>query len=164
MQPPWSVATELSLYLTKLPFVPAACQLSAAHELTLLRAFGTASSPEIKARIAFLDAALDAGLALEAAEQSAINNPWATAAPPSPQLVAAYPPRPNYVEFDGPLDPPGSLLQPEALAGWQKKLASLSYSRPEEVSCRIPHVPRWRAVCPSRMKTAKRSRRALTRM
>lgn len=58
----------------------------------------------------------------------------ALAAPPASQLAAVYPTRPAYAEFDAPMDPSMVLLQPEALAAWQKKLTSISYSRPEESS------------------------------
>ena len=129
----WDVGKQLALYLAKLAFIPAACQLAAPDELTLLREHG-ASLPETRARVAFLDAALDAALAQEAAEHMAANNPFASAGPPAPTLAASYPPRPKYVEFDGPIDPTAALMAPEALAGWQKKLGSISYSRPDEVS------------------------------
>ena len=131
MPTPWSEPEQLSLYLTKLAFIPASCQLSAQDELTLLRTHG-ASSAEARSRIAFLDAALDAALAIEAVE--AANNPWASSAPPVPQMAAVYPPRPTYADFDVPMEPAPLLLQPEALAAWQKKLTSMSYSRPEESS------------------------------
>ena len=36
---PWSVPEQLSLYLTKIGFIPASCQLSASDELTLLRMY-----------------------------------------------------------------------------------------------------------------------------
>ena len=93
---------------------------------------GGGASPEVKARIAFLDAAMDAALASEASAQA--SNPWATEAPPVPQLAATYPPRPQYVDFDAPLEPAPVLLQPEALAAWQKRLSGMSYNRPDECS------------------------------
>ena len=135
MAPAWDVAEQLSLYLTKLSFVPASCQLSAPDELLLLRAYGAASA-EAQARVAFLDAALDAALAQEMAQQAAAHNPFASSAavPPAPQLSPQYPPRPPVHDFDVALEPSALLLQPEALATWQKKLTSLSYSRPDEVS------------------------------
>ena len=140
MPTPWNESEQLALYLAKLPFIPASCQLSAPDELMLLRAHGDdpksapkrGSASELRARIAFLDAAIDATRASEAAAQA--SNPWAESAPAQPQLTAIYPQRPPYADFDGPLEPAPLLLQPEALAAWQKKLTSMSYSRPEEVS------------------------------
>ena len=86
LQPKWDVAKQLALYLAKLSLIPAACQLSANDELILLRAFG-ASAPGARARVAFLDAALDASLAQDAAAAAAQNNPFASAAPPTPQVA-----------------------------------------------------------------------------
>ncbi|KOO22777.1 conserved unknown protein [Chrysochromulina tobinii] len=123
----WTVPQQLALYLNKLQFIPASCQLAAPDELILLRDYG-AELPETRARIAFLDAAIDATLAKEASA----NNPFMAGQMPAPTLQANYPARPKYVEFDVQMDAPALIMAPEALAGWQKKLSSMSYSRPDE--------------------------------
>ena len=133
---PWSPTEQLALYHAKLPLIPASCQLCAADELLLLRAHA-ANTREMGARTSFLEASLAAEHDANAADaNAAAANPFAagaSATPQVPSLTASYPPRPSFSDFDGPLEPT-VLLQPEALAAWQKKLGSLSYSRPEEVS------------------------------
>jgi len=123
----WTVPQQLALYLNKLQFIPASCQLAAPDELILLRDYG-AELPETRARIAFLDAAIDATLAKEASA----NNPFMAGQMPAPTLQANYPARPKYVEFDVQMDAPALIMAPEALVCWQKKLSSMSYSRPDE--------------------------------
>lgn len=82
----------------------------------------------------FLESAISAERNADAAALDECNPFVAAGAPtPSPTLSAVYPAAPKYDDFDAPLEPT-TLLQPEPLATWQKKLSSLSYNRPEEAT------------------------------
>ena len=136
---PWVPSAELLLYLSKLPHVAPTCQLSASEELTLLR-LHAGGNAQLSARIAFLDAALEADAAAAhaaAAAHGAATNPWGAAplaaARPAPPLKAQYPARPAFKDFDAPFEY-ASLLDATKMAAWKKTIEALSYTRPEEKS------------------------------
>ena len=59
-------------------------------------------------------------------------NPWG-ASGGGATMLAKYPSRPEYKEFDTPLTH-ADLLGAERQATWQKRLGGFGYNRPEEVS------------------------------
>ena len=154
---PWDPARELVLYLTKLEYMPQACRLAAEDELTLLVEHADSPTlrahPPAKKRAAFLRGALRADVALAASgggnlpaddeddggddvprglsldERLALANsrpPPDAAQSPNAAPAASF-------DFDAPADEK-NLLEPEALAGWQRRLANVTYTKPKNES------------------------------
>lgn len=82
---------QLPLYLAKLPFIPADCQLAAAEEMALLSQFGDATMRGASNRLAFLTAAA----AAETADDGAAASPFGLATRKTPTLACAYPAPPK---------------------------------------------------------------------
>ena len=123
LQTPWQVSEHLLMYLTKLDFIPPACQLPAVDELLLLRAHATAH-PSIAQRAAYLEAAL------------APNG----AAPPA-GLVARVG---TICGADPLIDPPlayESLTSAQGAATWQRRVMSCHYNRPDEARGPTSPIP-----------------------
>ena len=68
-------------------------------------------------------------------------NPWGgggepvdagAAMPAAPPLRCGYPARPLVKDFDAPLEL-REVLEPGSVAAWQKRMTSLSYTRPKEM-------------------------------
>ena len=110
---------------------------------------GAGYAAQVATRAAFLQAAITAEEAvLEAQRKANIAgaagaadvNPWGggelvdagAAMPAAPPLRCGYPARPQVRDFDAPLEL-REVLEPGSVAAWQKRMTSLSYTRPKEM-------------------------------
>ena len=101
------VSEQLQLYLIKLPFISAALRLAGEDELTLLALHS--ELPQAAPRAAYLTTLLT---------HDGVR-----------ALLAKYPARPKYKDYDRPLEYAHVL---NTAAAWQKKMSSVPYTRPEE--------------------------------
>ena len=111
------MSASLIRYVAKLDFIAPECRLSTPDELLLLQQHG-ASDPYLAHRKAFLEACMSDG-AWSPAHLSKSN--------------AAAQSRTGDVELEAPLDA-HALINPSTAPSWQKKMLSLNYNRPNEVS------------------------------
>ena len=140
---PWEVREQLPLYLAKLAYIAADCQLSAAEEMLILRAVGDESMPGAANRLAFLETALRAESADNASADAA--NPFGgrVSEGGGATLQCRYPkpPKPMVSESDnfdtrlehthlleGIIDKITDKIRGNA---WQTRMGSLTYTRPE---------------------------------
>ena len=115
---------------------------------------GAGYAAQVATRAAFLQAAITAEEALLEAQRKASLagvagaadarrgdvNPWGggelvdagAAMPAAAPLRCGYPARPQVRDFDAPLEL-REVLEPGSVAAWQKRMTSLSYTRPKEM-------------------------------
>ena len=143
---PWRPGRELVQYLAKLDFIPHACRLSASEELVLLTDLANSSElldyPSASRRASLLRNAMAADAATVATTAEHAEHILPVHQPPTDhsasqsleaRLSQALESSRSRTSVAMPLDlhaDGNDLLEPNTLAGWQRRLANVAYTRP----------------------------------